>query len=96
MVDPTDFEHPIVEAGFLVRDRREDLPVDGQELGVTPVVDALQVLDLRAIGRVGSGRATDVAQLGRKATCDGPVVHREGHFGGREKGNQQDRMGLSP
>jgi hypothetical protein len=41
VVDPTDFEHPIVEAGFLVRDRREDLPVDGQELGVTPVVDSL-------------------------------------------------------
>jgi hypothetical protein len=41
VVDPTDFEHPIGEAGFLVRDRREDLPVDGQELGVTPVVDSL-------------------------------------------------------
>jgi hypothetical protein len=74
VIQPLDEEEAVGEAGFLVGDGTENFPVDLVELGVSPVVNAAEVLALGSVFGVWQGGAADVPYLGWERPGNGPLV----------------------
>ena len=76
VVNPSDQEKTIREAGFDVGDGVKGGPINGVKLCRVPVVDAAHMLDLRLLVGVGKRGSADVADLSRELVGDGPLLDR--------------------